>query len=360
MQTSRASGDAGVASLRERHRPTIRDPDRTPEASRRAPSAPPRASRSSTRRPTSVPIYQTATFASADADELGRVAADGRAGYAYSRISNPTTSALGARLRRARRRRGRRRARLGHGAPSTPRSRRCVRGRRPGRRPDRDRTARRGPSCCGTFGGFGVTVDFVDTTDLDAVAAALAAAPTRVLYAETIANPTTFLADHAALADLAHRHGATYVVDNTFASPYVCRPLELGRGPRRRIGDEVPRRPQRRHRRGRRRRRGRSSRAVERVQIDTGATLGPLDAFLVLRGHPDPRRPGRAPRRDGRGTGRLARASGRRASRPLSRACRAIPSTTSRCASSGPASPAGCSPSRWRAAAPPAGRSSTR
>src|SRR3972149_4573749 len=46
--------------------------------------------------PTSIPIYQTATFASADADELGRVAADGRAGYAYSRISTPTTSALGS------------------------------------------------------------------------------------------------------------------------------------------------------------------------------------------------------------------------------------------------------------------------
>ena len=68
----------------------------------------------------------------------------------------------------------------------------------------------------------------MDTTDLAAVEAALAAAPTRVLYAETIANPTTYLADHAALAELAHRHGAAYVVDNTFASPYVCRPLELG------------------------------------------------------------------------------------------------------------------------------------
>ena len=45
--------------------------------------------------PTSVPIYQTATFASADADELGRVAGDPRSGYAYSRISNPTTTALG-------------------------------------------------------------------------------------------------------------------------------------------------------------------------------------------------------------------------------------------------------------------------
>ena len=46
--------------------------------------------------PTSVPIYQTATFASADADELGRVAGDPRAGFAYSRIANPTTGALGA------------------------------------------------------------------------------------------------------------------------------------------------------------------------------------------------------------------------------------------------------------------------
>jgi methionine-gamma-lyase len=123
----------------------------------------------------------------------------------------------------------------------------------------------------------------VDTTDLEAVADALAAGPTRVLYAETIANPTTYLADHAALAELAHRHGAAYVVDNTFASPYVCRPLELGAdlvvesatkflgghsdviagvvaGSAERIAD------------------------VSRVQIDTGATLGPLEAFLVLRG----------------------------------------------------------------------------
>ena len=46
--------------------------------------------------PTSVPIYQTATFASADAEELGDVAADPRAGFAYSRIANPTSSALGA------------------------------------------------------------------------------------------------------------------------------------------------------------------------------------------------------------------------------------------------------------------------
>jgi methionine-gamma-lyase len=126
-------------------------------------------------------------------------------------------------------------------------------------------------------------VDIVDTTDLQAVASAFAASPTRVLYAETIANPTTYLADHAALAELAHRHGAVYVVDNTFASPYVCRPLELGAdlvaesatkflgGHSDVIAGVVA---------------GSTDLITEvaRVQIDTGATLGPLDAFLVLRG----------------------------------------------------------------------------
>jgi methionine-gamma-lyase len=133
------------------------------------------------------------------------------------------------------------------------------------------------------FGDFGVRIDFVDTTDLATVARALEAAPTRVLYAETIANPTTFLADHAALAELAHRHGARYVVDNTFASPYVCRPLELGAdlvvesatkflgGHSDLIAGVVA---------GSRDLIGR----VERVQINTGATLGPFEAFLVLRG----------------------------------------------------------------------------
>jgi methionine-gamma-lyase len=231
--------------------------------------------------PTSVPIYQTATFASADADELGRVASNGRAGYAYSRISNPTTSALGAAY-----------AELAGGAAGVALASGMAAIHaalaslvRAGDRivaplaiygSTRSQLVR-------TFGGFGVGVDFVDTTDLDAVQAALAAAPIRVLYAETIANPTTHLADHAALAELAHRHGTRYVVDNTFASPYVCRPLALGAdlvaesatkflgghsdviagvvaGPADLIAE------------------------VERVQVDTGATLGPLDAFLVLRG----------------------------------------------------------------------------
>ena len=231
--------------------------------------------------PTSVPIYQTATFASADADELGRVAGDPRAGYAYSRISNPTTTALGdayaelaggaAGLALA----------SGMGAIHATLASLLRAGDRivaPVALYGSTRT-----QLLGTFAGFGVRVDIVDTTDLDAVATALVAAPTRVLYAETIANPTTYLADHVALADLAHRHGATYVVDNTFASPYVCRPLDLGAdivvesatkflgGHSDLIAGVVA---------------GSDDLVAEisRVQIETGATLGPLEAFLVLRG----------------------------------------------------------------------------
>ena len=228
-----------------------------------------------------MPIYQTATFASGDADELGRVAADPRAGYAYSRISNPTTTALGDAY-----------AELAGGAAGLAfaSGMGAIHAALASQLRAGDRVV--GPiamygstraQLLRTFVAFGVRVDLVDTTDLDAVARALADSPTRVLYAETIANPTTHLADHLALAELAHRHGATYIVDNTFASPYLCRPLELGAdlvaesatkflgghsdviagvvaGSNELIG------------------------AVTRVQIDTGATLGPLDAFLVLRG----------------------------------------------------------------------------
>ena len=231
--------------------------------------------------PTSVPIYQTATFASGDADELGRVAADPRSGYAYSRISNPTTTALGDAY--AELAGGEAGIALASGMGAIHAALSSV--LRAGDRivapvalygSTRAQLLR-------TFGGFGVRVDIVDMTDLDAVEAALAAAPTAVLYAETIANPTTFVADHTALADLAHRHGAAYVVDNTFASPYVCRPLELGAdlvvesatkflgGHSDVIAGVVA---------------GSAERValVQRVQIDTGATLGPFEAFLVLRG----------------------------------------------------------------------------
>jgi cystathionine beta-lyase/cystathionine gamma-synthase len=74
---------------------------------------------------------------------------------------------------------------------------------------------------------FGVETDFVDITDLDAVSAAMRPA-TRIIYAETIANPTTAVADIKRLAEIAHARGALLVIDSTLAPPVICRPLEHG------------------------------------------------------------------------------------------------------------------------------------
>src|SRR5207248_8511742 len=74
---------------------------------------------------------------------------------------------------------------------------------------------------------FGVTVSFVDGTDADAVRAAVRP-ETAVVWAETIANPTTAVADLPGIAAHCREAGVPLVVDSTFASPVVCRPLARG------------------------------------------------------------------------------------------------------------------------------------
>jgi cystathionine beta-lyase/cystathionine gamma-synthase len=74
---------------------------------------------------------------------------------------------------------------------------------------------------------LGVSHTFVPIADLDAVKAAMRP-ETKVLYTETLSNPFLILADIAALAEIAHERGAVLIVDNTFASPALVRPLELG------------------------------------------------------------------------------------------------------------------------------------
>jgi cystathionine gamma-synthase len=71
-------------------------------------------------------------------------------------------------------------------------------------------------------------VDLVDLDDLDRVRAALRPGVTKLLWAETPANPTWVVADLSALAALAHEAGATFVVDNTVPTPLLTRPLALG------------------------------------------------------------------------------------------------------------------------------------
>lgn len=231
--------------------------------------------------PTSVPIYQTVTFSSADADELGDVSMGLRAGYSYSRLGNPTVAVLAdafAELHDAE---------MGaafatgmaaiHAAflSAISAGDRLLIGK-----------VGYGQTRVQAFSAFaklGVRVDLVDTTDPAALEAALSEAPTRLLHVETIANPTCVVSDIAAAAELAHRHGALLSVDNTFASPVLCRPLEHGadlviESATKYLG-------------------GHSDvmagvvagsaalvRPIRQVEVDTGASLAPLAAFLVLRG----------------------------------------------------------------------------
>jgi cystathionine beta-lyase/cystathionine gamma-synthase len=230
---------------------------------------------------TAVPIYQTATFAADDSDELADVVTDRRAGYAYSRIDNPTAVALASAVAELESAEAGYAFASGMAAIHAALLSVLAAGDRIVATHTGYGTTRN--LLTGTFGRLGVEVDWVDITDHDAVDRALASAPTRVLYAETISNPTIAVADHAALAALAHRHGALYVVDNTFASPAVCRPLEhradlvvesatkyIGGHSDTVVGVVA----------------GRADliAAIRAIQIDTGATAAPLNAFLALRG----------------------------------------------------------------------------
>jgi cystathionine beta-lyase/cystathionine gamma-synthase len=231
--------------------------------------------------PNSVPIYQAATFSAADADELGAILTGEQPGFAYARVDNPTDTALAEAV-----------AEL-HGAEAgfvfatgmaaihaTLLSLLQAGDRIVSTRAVYGSTR---SLMVNVLGGLGIPTTFVDSTDVAAVETELAARPVRVLYVETISNPTIVVSDLAALAAVAHRHGAALVVDNTFASAYLCRPLALGAdlvvesatkfmgGHSDVLGGIVV-----------------GSRAaidrVRTVEIDTGATLAPFAAFLVLRG----------------------------------------------------------------------------
>jgi cystathionine gamma-synthase/methionine-gamma-lyase len=129
----------------------------------------------------------------------------------------------------------------------------------------------------------GVTVRFVDVADLEAVEAACAELRPVALLAETISNPRLLVADLPALADVAHRHGAALLVDNTFATPCLVQPLTTGAdvvihsatkylgGHGDVLGGLVVTTAARR------------ADLFEVLKV-TGANLGPQEAWLVLRG----------------------------------------------------------------------------
>ena len=78
-----------------------------------------------------------------------------------------------------------------------------------------------------TLPRFGITTTFVNPRNTAEFEAAITD-DTRLIYGETLGNPGLEIMDMQAVADLAHRHGLPLMIDNTFASPYLCRPIEWG------------------------------------------------------------------------------------------------------------------------------------
>ncbi len=171
------------------------------------------------------PIYQTSTFAFESAAQGAARFAGQEQGYIYTRLSNPTIKALEDKLAELEGGYGAVALASGMAAVSTAYTTFLRQG-------DHMISAQAvyGPSRAlaeTLFAGFGVETTFVDTSDIANIKAAIRP-NTRLLYLETPANPTMSITDIAAASSLAHEHGIITVVDNTFSSPYLQRPLALG------------------------------------------------------------------------------------------------------------------------------------
>jgi len=219
------------------------------------------------------PIYQTSTYVQ---EEFGKY----RQGYDYARTNHPNRKALEKTL-----------AKLegGHAAYAFSSGMAAIdsvfRLLRPG-----DHVVLSEAVYGGVFRlttqllvHFGLEFSFVDTSSPDAVLAAMRA-NTRMLYVETPTNPTMRITDISAMAKLATERNATLVVDNTFLSPYLQRPIELGahivvhsmtkylNGHSDSTGGcAVVTRPE-------------DAEKIYFVQRSAGAVLAPMDCFLVSRG----------------------------------------------------------------------------
>lgn len=235
--------------------------------------------------PVGLPTYRSATFEFETAQDYADVLGDVKPGYTYSRIDNPTANAfaLGVAALEAHgvgRDVAAQPFSSGMAAISTVLLTLCAK--------DSHVVA---PAAVygGTFGvldhvlaRFGVETTYVDGTDTEAVRAAIRD-NTAVVWAETIANPTTAVADLPAVAAVCREAGVPLAVDSTFATPAVCRPLQWGadlvvHSATKYLGghsdvtggvvagdvDLVAR--------------------IRRARIDLGGSLGPDEAFLLHRG----------------------------------------------------------------------------
>jgi O-acetylhomoserine (thiol)-lyase len=171
------------------------------------------------------PIYQTTAYVFRDADHAARLFNLQEVGYIYSRLTNPTVSALQDRIAALEGGAGAVCASSGHAAQ--------ILALFPLMGPGRNIIA-----STRLYGGtvtqfaqtihrFGWSASFVDFDDLDALEAA-ADENTRAIFCESIANPGGYVTDLPAVAEIANRLGVPLIVDNTSATPWLCRPFDHG------------------------------------------------------------------------------------------------------------------------------------
>ncbi len=172
-----------------------------------------------------VPIYQTTSFTFEDSEHAARLFALEQFGNIYSRIMNPTTAVLEERI--ASLENGVAALALASGQAAQFLALTTLAA-------PRDRIVSASTLYGGTFTQFDVTMRrlgydfaFVEPDDPENFRKAITP-NTKLLYGETISNPRSNVLDIEAVAKIAHEYGIPLVIDNTFATPYVTRPIDYG------------------------------------------------------------------------------------------------------------------------------------
>ncbi len=173
----------------------------------------------------STPIYQTTSFAFDDADHAAELFNLQTFGYIYSRITNPTVAVLEERVAALENGRGAVAASTGHAAQFLVGATLLESG---------DEFISSNNLYGGSVTQFGIsfkklgwTCHFVDMTEPENIERAMTD-KVKFLFCEGLANPGGIVLDLEAIAEVARRHGVPLVVDNTMASPYLCRPFDHG------------------------------------------------------------------------------------------------------------------------------------
>jgi len=172
------------------------------------------------------PVFQNTSYVFEDVDHAASLFNLSTFGNIYSRLSNPTVSALEERLANLEGGRGATCTSSGHAAQIIALF--CL--MQPG-----DRIVASNRLYGGSITQFGKTIKkfnwdctFVDVDDHASVRTALQDPTVRLLFAESLANPGGVVSDIAALAEIAHEAGVPLVIDNTLATPYLCKPIDHG------------------------------------------------------------------------------------------------------------------------------------